>query len=103
MGLCDGDYVELLTTRNPLEIYEFFKEMSTHLSIAVFLGEEVGEEAAKELSALMTTHWRGIISVPLPISIPWTNWRSGYGKALEAKEKLLKVILEKLSDDSASR
>lgn len=77
--------------------------MSTRLSIALFLGKDIGEESAKEISTLMTTHWRGIISLPLPISIPWTNWRSGYGKALEAKEKLLKVILENLSDKSASR
>ena len=77
--------------------------MSTRLSIALFLGKDVGEESAREISTLMTTHWRGIISVPLPISIPLTSWRSGYGKALEAKEKLLKVILDKLSDGSASR
>lgn len=86
----------ILSCRKPLEVYEFFKELATHLSIALFLGKDIGDESAKEISALMTTHWRGIISVPLPISLPMTSWRSGYGKALDAKEKLMEVILEKL-------
>lgn len=51
----------------------------------------------------MTTHWRGIISVPLPVSIPFHGWRSGYSKALEAKKKLLRIILEKLETESASK
>jgi hypothetical protein len=61
------------------------------------------EEATRDISSLMTTHWRGIISVPLPISIPFSGWRSGYSKALAAKEKLLEVILEKLQTGSSTK
>lgn len=87
----------------PVEIYEYFKEMFTRLSIVLFLSSDISNESAKDISALMTAHWRGIISVPLPISIPLYSWKSGYGRALEAKEKLLKVILEKLQDESSSK
>lgn len=85
----------------PVNIYKFFKEFSTRLSIQLFLGQNISKEDASEISALMTTHWRGIISVPLPIRIPWSNFKSGYSKALEAKGKLLAVILEKLEEGSS--
>lgn len=86
----------------PVEVYNFFKEVFTRLSIALFLSEDMDDTAVEEISSLMTTHWRGIISVPLPIRVPFFGWRSGYSKALEAKEKLLRVILEKLQTNSSS-
>lgn len=92
----------LSSCSEPVEVYEFFKELCTHLSISLFLSNDIGTDVAKEIAGLMTTHWRGIISVPLPISIPFSGLRSGYSKALDAKEKLLGVILEKLRTGSAS-
>lgn len=86
-----------------MEVYNFFKEMATHLSIALFLSEDIDKESVRAMSALMTTHWRGIISVPLPISLPFTSWRSGYSKALTAKEKLMELIVEKLQGKTMSK
>ena len=65
-------------------VYDAFKELATRLSIALFLSHDMGQEDAKSVSELMTTHWRGMMSVPLPFTIPGL-WRSGYSKALEAK------------------
>ena len=84
---------------NPVVLYEMLKELATRLSISLFLSTDIGQEDAKEISHLMTTHWRGIISVPLPIRIPWSSWRSGFSKALTAKDRLLEVIVEKLKSN----
>ncbi len=83
----------------PVELYQVLKQLTTRISIFLFLSHDIDEESAREISALMTAHWRGIISVPLPIRIPWSNWRLGYSKALEAKEELLKLIVEKLDSN----
>ena len=73
-----------------------FKELATRLSIALFLSHDIGQEDARQISELMTTHWRGIISVPLPVKVPFYGWKSGYSKALTAKDRLLKIIAGKL-------
>ena len=73
-----------------------FKGLATRLSIALFLSHDIGHEDAVQISELMTTHWRGIISVPLPIKVPFYGWKSGYSKALTAKDRLLKIIVERL-------
>ena len=86
-----------------MNVYTFFKEMFTRLSIALFLSSDIGGENAREISTLMTDHWRGVISIPLPIAIPFAGWRSGYSKALEAKEKLLGVIMDRLRSGSLSQ
>lgn len=69
----------------PVVIYEMFKTLATRLSIALFLSHDLGDEEASEVSKLMTTHWRGIISIPLNMRVPWYGWKSGYSKALAAK------------------
>ena len=80
----------------PIVVYEMFKELATRLSIALFLSHDIGREDSRQISELMTTHWRGIISVPLPIKVPFYGWRSGYSKALIAKDRLLSIIVERL-------
>ena len=74
-----------------------FKELATRLSISLFLSHDIGQDDAREISELMTTHWRGIISVPLPVKVPFYGWRSGYSRALTAKDRLLKIIAERLA------
>ena len=78
-------------------VYKLFKEMVTRISIALFLDHDITEEDAGAISELLTVHWRGIISVPLPIRVPWLSWRSGYSKALTAKDRLLDIIRQKLN------
>ena len=65
--------------------YESFKALTTKLSINLFLSSSFSCEEAKEVSDLMTTHWHGIISVPVSIRVPLFVWKSGYSKALAAK------------------
>ena len=90
-------WLHMLLCSKPVVIYQIFKELATRLSIALFLSHNIGREDAREISELMTTHWRGIISVPLPIKLPFYGWRSGYSKALTAKDKLLKIITSRLT------
>lgn len=73
-----------------------FKALATRISIALFLSHDIGPDDAQEISELMSTHWRGIISVPLNMKGPWSFWQSGYSKALTAKDRLLAIIAEKI-------
>ena len=73
-----------------------FKVLATRLSIAVFLSHDIGPKDSQEISDLMTTHWRGIISVPMNMRGPWSIWQSGYSKALTAKKRLHAIITEKI-------
>lgn len=68
--------------RQPVVAYESFKALATKLSISLFLSGSLSVEEAREVSDLMTTHWHGIISVPVSIRVVW---KSGYSKALAAK------------------
>lgn len=83
----------------PIIIYKVFKELVTRLSIALFLDHDIGKDDAKEIAELLTAHWRGIISVPLPIRVPWMSWRSGYSKALTARDRLMDIIRQKLDSN----
>ena len=87
--------------RKATVVYKLFKEMVTRVSVALFLDHDISEEDAGEISQLLTTHWRGIISVPLPIRVPLFSWRSGYSKALSAKDRLLDIIREKLKSNAS--
>ncbi len=81
-------FLSCMVLSEPVVVYEMLKELATQLSIALFLGHDIGEEEAKEVSELMTTHWRGIISVPFSMRGPWSMWKSGFSKALAAKVQL---------------
>lgn len=80
-------------------VYKLFKEMVTRITITLFLDQNISEEEAKKISELLTVHWRGIISVPLPIRMPVLSWKSGYSKALTARDRLLDIIKDKLTSN----
>ena len=82
-------------------MYKLLKALCTRVSIALFLSHDVSQDEAQEISELMTTHWRGIISVPVSMKGPWSLWQSGYSKAISAKERLLAIITEKLKSNSS--
>ena len=83
----------------------------------LFLGITPDQPEASRISDLMTTHWRGqptkfifccyviiylllgIISVPVNMRMPGALWKSGYSKALCAKEQLLKIIEDQLKSN----
>ena len=78
----------------PVVVYKMFKALATRLSIALFLSHHMSPENCREISGLMTLHWRGIISVPVSMRGPWSLWQSGYSKALTAKDRLRAIIAE---------
>ncbi len=82
-----------MTTCDPLILYDKFKKFSTMLTLRLFLGVEGPE--AEEMAQIATQHWHGIISVPLNLKLSF-GMSSSYRKALEAKDKLLEIIGEKL-------
>ena len=52
------------------------------------------------MSSLATSHWHGMTAVPLAVSLP--GWGGGaYRKAIDAKEKLLRIIREKLDNNNS--
>ncbi|XP_064383686.1 putative cytochrome P450 120 [Halichondria panicea] len=97
-----SEYLSKIKTGKSVVVYKLFKEMVTRITIALFLDKDISDQDAREISELLTVHWRGIISVPLPIRVPWLSWKSGYSKALTAKDRLLVIIREKLNSNPSS-
>ena len=81
-----------------MEMYEEFKRLSLAYNLRMFLDidERRTPELFERISALTTTHWHGIISVPLNVKMPLIM-SSGYRRAAEAKESLLQIIEEKMA------
>ena len=84
-----------LTTSDPILLYEKFKHFGTIFALKCFLGIE----DVKEASRLATTHWHGIISVPFNVKVSFLS--STYRKSVEAKNKLLDIIEERLESKSS--
>jgi len=81
---------------SPIVLYEAFKKFASQWVMRVFLNA-TGEEAAN-LSVLATSHWHGLISVPLNVKVAFLSSSSTYRKAVEAKEKLLEIIEMKIKE-----
>ena len=73
--------------RKPIEIYKLFKRLSTEICLTLFLDVnfQTASELAEKVVSLTTTHWHGIISVPLNLKVPLLESKSTFGHALEAK------------------
>ncbi|KAK5878710.1 hypothetical protein CesoFtcFv8_024095 [Champsocephalus esox] len=54
-------------------------------------------ELFQEISQLCTLHWHGLISAPVSLKVPL--WSSGYSTALDARDKLMDIIKDKLEND----
>lgn len=91
--LVDRCIVREFTTNDPIIAYDKFKRFATILSLRLFLNMDDPE--AEQVSKLATTHWHGIISVPLNVKLSFLM-SSSYRKALEAKDTLLSLIEKKL-------
>ncbi|XP_038071152.1 putative cytochrome P450 120 [Patiria miniata] len=80
-----------------VSVYNVFKRFATELSLALFLGLDADEhpEITESIIALTTTHWHGIISIPLSLRV--SMFTSTFSRALEAKGKLLEIIHERLA------
>lgn len=96
--LCEH-HLKNLSSGRPECAYSVFKSFGTQLVLGLFLNVHPEEqpELYQEISQLCTQHWHGLISAPVNVKVPL--WSSGFSIALEAREKLLAIIKEKLQND----
>ena len=87
-----------LSTNEPVIPYEVFKKFATMLSLRLFLNLE--NQEAEELSKLATSHWHGIISVPLSVKVPFLM-SSSYRKAVQARDQILDIITKRLENQNS--
>ncbi|KAI3362063.1 hypothetical protein L3Q82_012398 [Scortum barcoo] len=80
-------------------VYSAFKRLGTELVLGLFLNVRAEEqpELYQEISQLCTQHWHGLISAPVNVKVPL--WSSGFSTALDARDKLMDIIKDKLEHD----
>lgn len=83
-------------------LYSFMKSLCTEICLSLFLGMDFrdAEDTADRIVNLTTTHWHGIISVPVSIKLP-IGGGSSFCRALEAKNHLLNIIKQKKLENSS--
>ncbi|XP_030841572.1 putative cytochrome P450 120 isoform X2 [Strongylocentrotus purpuratus] len=89
-----------LHSRPSVQVYETFKLFATELMLALFLDLDVSDSAdlVHDVASLATTHWHGVISVPMNWSVSY--WSSSCKRAVEAKDKLLERIRDRLASQT---
>ncbi|KAJ8287074.1 hypothetical protein GJAV_G00046730 [Gymnothorax javanicus] len=94
--VCGNCLKGLSSSLGPLSIYPLFKQLGTELVLGMFLNVHAQEspQLFQQISELCTQHWHGLISAPVNLKVPL--WSSGFCTALEAKNKLLEIIHDKL-------
>jgi len=97
------DWSQNLDLNNSVNLYEEFKNISLAYNIHIFMGVKKAddEDFFKSIKELSSAHWHGVTSVPWNFSIPFFG-NGGYKKAMGAKKKLLKIIVERLSSANSS-
>ncbi|XP_062410450.1 putative cytochrome P450 120 isoform X1 [Sardina pilchardus] len=95
-SVCERSLKDLSSSAEPQSVYPIFKRLGSELVLGLFLNVKAEEtpEVFEEITQLCTLHWHGIISAPVNIKVPL--WSSGFSTALEAKDKLMEIIKEKL-------
>lgn len=93
-------HLKNLSSGHPECAYSVFKSLGTELVLGVFLNvrSEEHPKLYQEISQLCTQHWHGLISAPVNVKVPM--WSSGFSIALEAREKLMAIIKDKLQNDN---
>ncbi|KAJ7333506.1 hypothetical protein OS493_017043 [Desmophyllum pertusum] len=79
--------------------YTLFKQLTTEMCLRLFLGLEMetAKEEAASIVELTIAHWHGLISVPVNFNV--YGYKSGYGKAMVAKTRLLTIVNKRLSEE----
>lgn len=69
-------------------VYSFMKRICTEICLSLFLDLDFNDAAqiSKTIVSLTTTHWHGIISVPLPTKLPMTSG-STYSQVNKSSER----------------
>ncbi|XP_048744435.1 putative cytochrome P450 120 [Ostrea edulis] len=96
------DRVHQLGCLCEVSLYTFMKSLCTEICLSLFLGMDFkdAEETAEKIIDLTTTHWHGIISVPVSIKLPLAGG-SSFCRALEAKDDLLGIIKQNKSNGTS--
>uniref|UniRef100_A0A8C6WJ52 Uncharacterized protein n=1 Tax=Neogobius melanostomus TaxID=47308 RepID=A0A8C6WJ52_9GOBI len=97
-GVCER-HLKNLSSGQPECAYSVFKSLGTELVLGLFLNVRPEEqpELYEEISQLCTQHWHGLISAPVSVKVPM--WSSGFSIALDARQKLMTIIKDKLQND----
>lgn len=98
-SVCERSLKDLSSSGQPQSVYPVFKRLGSELVLGLFLNVKAEEtpDTFEEITRLCTLHWHGLISAPVNIKVPL--WSSGFSTALEAKDKLMDIIKEKLEDE----
>ncbi|OPL33593.1 hypothetical protein AM593_01556, partial [Mytilus galloprovincialis] len=82
-------------------LYQTLKRMCIEVCLSLFLGIDFDTmtDLTETIVSLTTTHWHGIISVPVNLKFP-IGGASTFSKALDAKAKLLDIIQNKKTSTS---
>ncbi|KAG7498979.1 cytochrome P450 120 isoform X1 [Solea senegalensis] len=98
-GRCLESQRDFISSGQPECVYSVFKRLGTELVLGLFLNVRAEEqpELFQEIMQLCTQHWHGLISAPVNVKVPL--WSSGFSTALEARDKLMDIIKDKLEND----
>ncbi|XP_029939993.1 uncharacterized protein LOC115382414 [Salarias fasciatus] len=97
--VCERRLKDISIRGKPECVYSLFKLLGTELVLGLFLNVRADEqpELFQEIMQLCTEHWHGLISAPVNVKVPL--WSSGFSTALEARDKLMDIIKDKLQND----
>ncbi|XP_064163574.1 putative cytochrome P450 120 [Anguilla rostrata] len=98
-SVCENCLKGLSASCGPLSIYPLFKQLGTELVLGMFLNVHAQDtpDVFQEIMRLCTQHWHGLISAPVSVKVPM--WSSGFCTALEARNKLMDIIHDKLGTE----
>ncbi|XP_053195737.1 putative cytochrome P450 120 isoform X1 [Scomber japonicus] len=99
-SVCERCLKDLSLSGQPECVYTVFKQLGTELVLGLYLNVRPEEqpELFQEITQLCTQHWHGLISAPLNVKVPM--WSSGFSTAMEARDKLMEIIKDKLENDT---
>ncbi|XP_041825071.1 cytochrome P450 26B1-like isoform X2 [Melanotaenia boesemani] len=99
-SVCERCLKDLSLSGQPESVYSIFKRLGMELVLGLFLNVQAEEhpELFHEITQLCTQHWHGLISAPVNVKVPM--WSSGFSTALDARDKLMSIIKDKLETDT---
>ncbi|XP_053710157.1 putative cytochrome P450 120 isoform X1 [Synchiropus splendidus] len=99
-SVCEHCLKDLSGSGQPECVYSVFKQLGTEMVLGLFLNvrQEQHPELLWEITQLCTEHWHGLISAPVSVKVPM--WSSGLSIALEARDKLMGIIKDKLESET---
>ncbi|XP_031711773.1 uncharacterized protein LOC116388228 [Anarrhichthys ocellatus] len=98
-SVCERCLKDLSLSGQPQCVYSDFKRLGTELVLGLFMNVRAEEqpELFQEIMQLCTQHWHGLISAPVNVKVPL--WSSGFSTAMEARDRLMEIIKDKLEND----